>query len=726
MAATFRVEPALEGTRALVFDLPGQRVNLLTPAVLDELREHLESLAAEPDVRGLIVASGKPGHFVAGADVAEIRAVREASEGQAKAAAGQSVYQLLANFPSPTCAAIDGACVGGGLELALACRYRLASDAEATALGLPEVRLGILPAFGGTTRLPRLIGLVPALDLLLTGRSLDAKGAWRRGLVDDVLPREDFRERAERRFVEWIQREEARTGRSLSRRVDAARVSRRRGISSRDRWLVDRNPLARGFVLWRARRRVLAETKGHYPAPLRILDVVSRSAGLPLSEGLRLEAEAAGDLLVTPESGNLTGLFFQLERAKRDPPTTQALPVAAVGVVGAGIMGGGIAAALARAGIRVRLKDLDHAAVSRGLASAYGLFERELKRGRSSRGESNRRMQRISGTLGYDGFARLDLVIEAVVEDLAVKRRVLSEIEARVPGSAILATNTSSLRLESLTDTLARPDRLIGLHFFNPVHRMPLVEVVAADETSQAAIDTGVALTRRIGKTPIVVRSTPGFLVNRILMPYLEEALRLFQAGVPIESLDRALYQFGMPLGPLALLDEIGLDVALKVAAVLEKAFPQVEPRPDLLTALVQGGRLGKKSGRGFYRYEEGKRRPDPAVYALATTPAPAAVAAGAEFWAERLLLAMINEACLCLEQKVVRDAGQVDLAMILGTGFPAFRGGLLRYADTIGISRVHDRLEALAAAEGPRFAPAALLRSMVANKERFRTDFPT
>ena len=706
--AAFRVEEGPAGLRVLVFDQPGARVNLLTESVLDELRLLLESLSGDSALSGLLIVCGKPGQFIAGADVAAIRDVREAGEGQAKAAFGQAVYERLANFPRPTAAAIDGACMGGGLELALACRYRFASDAPGTRLALPEVRLGILPAFGGTTRLSRLLGLVPALDLLLTGKSLDGRRARRAGLVDDVLPREDFRERAERAFQERI-----RSGKP---------AATSRGVPRWMRALIDGNPAGRALVLSRARRRVLRETGGHYPAPIRILDVLERSVGRPASVGFSLETEAAGDLIVHPVTRNLIALFQMSEKAKKDPATPEAAEVRRAAVLGAGVMGGGIAALFASSGIPVRLKDVRHEAVANGLAHARGLFERERRRGRVSEREVARRMALLSGTLAYDGMRHVDVVVEAVVENLDVKRQVLGQIAERVPPRTVLATNTSSLRIEDIAQGLPDPDRIVGLHFFNPVHRMPLVEVVVAEGTRAAARDTVVALARRLGKTPVVVRSSPGFLVNRVLMPYLEEALRLFQAGVPMEELDQALVGFGMPMGPMELLDEVGLDVAWKVAKVLGEAFPGGD-RPNILGPLVEAGRLGKKSGRGFYRYAQGSKQPDPAVYSLVSSPSRSAVQSGPDAWVERLLLAMINEAARCLEARVVSSGEQVDLAMIMGTGFPPFRGGLLRYADVLGIARVSDRLAALAETEGPHFAPCGLVRQMRESKGKFRED---
>ncbi|MGH7343242.1 MAG: 3-hydroxyacyl-CoA dehydrogenase NAD-binding domain-containing protein, partial [Candidatus Rokuibacteriota bacterium] len=403
------------------------------------------------------------------------------------------------------------------------------------------------------------IGLVPALDLLLTGKTVDARKALRLGLVDDVLPKENFRARAVRLFAEWVKREEE-VG-AGGRPARAAQIARRRPRG----WqsvLIDVLPPARNYALGQAHQRVLEETHGHYPAPLRILDVVRKSARRSIAEGLVLEAQAAGDLLVSPVTRNLTSLFFLTEAAKKDPPAAQARPVRSIAVLGSGVMGGGIAALAARRGVRVRLKDIEHQAVGRGLRAARELYERELSRRRITAHELAERMHRISGTTTYTGFKGLDLVVEAVVESLEIKRRVLQEVEALLPKTAILATNTSSIGLEALGEGLQRPENLVGLHFFNPVHRMPLAEVVVGEDTGVVARDTAIAAARLLGKTPVVVRSSPGFLVNRVLMPYLMEALHLFEQGVPVEQLDKALEDFGMPMGPLALLDEVGLDVA--------------------------------------------------------------------------------------------------------------------------------------------------------------------
>ncbi len=697
----------------LAIDSPGQKVNVLSGAAIEELGQQLERIP-HLGLSGLVVTSGKPRTFVAGADVREIQGIDTIDDGSLKAARGQAIFQRLASLPYPTLAAIDGLCLGGGTELALACRYRVASDFERTFLGLPEVRLGILPGFGGSTRLPRLLGLPAALDLILTGKTVDGARAFKLGLVDDVLPKEDFVARA----VRW-----------LSTRLDASafekvRRERRKRRAGPPAWLLEGNPLGRALVFSQARKGVLRETHGHYPAPLKVLEILPRTSRGPVSEALALEARAVGELLVTPEHKNLLSIFFLTEGAKKDPPTPHAVEVKACGVLGAGVMGGGIAYALADAGIEVRLKDVAPEAVGRGLRAACDLYLKRVRRRRMKPAAMNRSMARISGGTDDAGFARLDVVIEAIVEKMEAKQDALVALEARLPAHAILMTNTSSLDIDVMASKLARPERLAGLHFFNPVDKMPLVEIIIGPRTSPEAWETALELARRLGKTPVVVKNAPGFLVNRILMPYLNEGLHLFREGVQIEALDQAMVDFGMPMGPLRLLDEIGLDVADKVSHILGAAFgDRVEPA-GVLEAMVAGGRMGRKGKLGFYRYRDAASTPDPAIYPLADRPSRDVITAGPDAWRERMVLAMVNEAARCLEEAVVESPAQVDLAMIMGTGFPPFRGGLLRHADTLGIAVVEGRLRALAAALGKRFEPCALLTRMGQEGYVFRPEF--
>ena len=704
------------GITRLRLDDPGRTMNVLTEDVMRRLATLLEELrdgVASGSVRGVLVVSGKTDSFIAGADVEAIEGVESPQAGADAARFGQAVYLELEALAVPTVAAIHGACVGGGLELALACSHRVASDHGRTRLGLPEVQLGILPAWGGTTRLPRLIGLQAALDLLLTGRLVDPKRARRMGLVDAVLPAEFF-ERAATKF--------------LLARIEGEPFQRRKRSLAR-RLLEDTAP-GRRIVLSKARASVMEKTGGHYPAPLRILEVVQASMGTSVEKALEREANAAGELIASSVSKCLIHVFHLREAARKGEGIIdrgKAREVHRVGVVGAGVMGGGVAHLMADHGMGVRVKDIRHDAITGALQHARDLFRRQVERRKVSRREADARMEQIAGGLEYTGFGALDLVVEAVVERMEVKRTVLREIEAEVPDHCVITTNTSTLSVDGMAESLDRPEHFAGMHFFNPVERMPLVEVIRGKATSDGAVATVYTLAVRTGKVPVVVRDGPGFLVNRILGPYLNEAGYLLAEGASVEEVDRAAKDFGMPMGPLRLLDEVGIDVARHAGEVLHEAFgDRLEPSPPLL-ALRETDRLGRKGGRGFYLYEKGKEAGvDPSIYdALGrSVPASRSPVEAREIRA-RLVLAMINEAARVMEDGLVERAGDLDLAMIMGTGFPPFRGGLLRYADALHPRVVLDRLEDYAERLGERFRPAPLLVEMAAEEQGFHDRFP-
>jgi 3-hydroxyacyl-CoA dehydrogenase/enoyl-CoA hydratase/carnithine racemase len=698
-----------DGFARLRFDLPDSKVNKLTADVMRALDVALAALEGHEGVRGLIVESGKPGGWIAGADIEEIRRLTTGEEARQLATAGQRVLERLARLPIPSVAAIGGGCLGGGLELALACTLRLAAVSPQTSLGLPEVRLGIIPGFGGTQRLPRLVGLPRAVDLILSGRSLDARQAERAGLVDRACPPE-YLEREARALLEEALRRGMRSFR--------ARRAQRRG---RAHALLSFPPLRSLWFTW-VHRLTERKTGGHYPAPLAALEAIEGSSRLGLERGLELEARLLGEMAVTDVSRHLVSLFFLNQSIKRDPGVegnVRPREVASAAVLGAGAMGGGIALALADGGVRVRMKDVDERALARGMSAAASVLHERVRRRRSTTLEARQVLQRIAPALTHQGMRRCGLVVEAVLEDLELKRQVFGEIEAVVSPDAVLASNTSSLSIDAMAAALRNPERLAGWHFFNPVHRMPLVEVVRGSATSPETVATLVALTRRLGKTPLVVRDRPGFLVNRLLLVYLMEAVRLLEEETAIDCLDGALVRFGMPMGPVALFDQVGIDVSAKVARVLGAAFPLQELRPDLLERLVAAGRLGKKSARGFYVHpRRGEPRVDPSVYRLIggegrRRPADAEIQ-------DRLVLPMINEACRILEEGVVRQPSDVDVGMIYGTGFPPFRGGLLRYADHLGPRRVAERLLELAGRLGDRFKPCDARMDRASRGERF------
>ncbi|MBI1797618.1 MAG: enoyl-CoA hydratase/isomerase family protein [Candidatus Eisenbacteria bacterium] len=712
-ASVFRVEPAARGIAHLVMDHPDRSVNVLDADAIADLERALAELEARAGLRGVVLRSGKRGSFIAGADIAAIGGLTDREQVLALVRRAHAAFARLATLGSPTVAAIDGVCLGGGTELALACDSRVASEESRTQIGLPEVLLGIFPGFGGSQRLPRLVGLSAALDLILTGRALDARRAARIGLIARAVPAAWLIERAEERL-------EALIALPAARRRDRYRS---RGFAA---WCVDRTPFGQTLALNRARAMTRARTGGHYPAPLAAIDVIERTLRLPLEAGLAIEAARVSDLVVGPVCKSLVRIFQLSERAKKDAvadPAIAPAPVRTLMLVGAGVMGGGIAELVSRHGIEARVRDLKPEALTHALVTARGVIAERLGRRRMPAAERERerraQMARIQPTLELTGAGRADFAMEAVVEDLDVKRRVFAELEVRMRDDAVLATNTSSLSVDALAAGLAHPERLCGFHFFNPVHRMPLVEVVRSARTSDRTLATAVALARALGKTPVVVADSPGFVVNRILMPYLGEAIAMLGEGYAIADVDLAMRRFGMPMGPFEVLDEVGLDVALKVAGVLGRAFPDRMPPATALETLVAAGRLGRKTGAGFYRHRGGRRRPDPALRSLLRLERGRRVPGG-DTLAERMVLAMINESARCLEEKVVADAGAIDLAMVFGAGFPPFRGGVLRHADSIGLARVEARLIALKAEKGERFTPAALLSRLAASGGTF------
>jgi 3-hydroxyacyl-CoA dehydrogenase/enoyl-CoA hydratase/3-hydroxybutyryl-CoA epimerase len=697
MEPAFRLAVDETGLAVLTFDLPGKRANIFTREVLAEFEALLAELRGRTDIRILMLRSAKPGIFVAGADVEEIARVTDPEEAAAGSRLGQRLFAAWEALPFPTAAAIAGTCVGGGTELALASTWIAMADGDAARIGLPEVRLGILPGWGGCTRLPRRVGLPAALDLILTGRTLAGNRARKIGLADAVLPEAGFDERV----AAWVR---GRLGRRPARRSGGLR-----------RLLLEGNPLGRRFVLAQARRRTLAQTKGHYPAPLRALDVVATGLDRGPGAGFEAEARAIGELAVSPVAKNLIHVFRLLEASKKDdgpPPQEVRRPA----VVGAGVMGGGIAHLIAdKADLPVRILDLRADALATALSHAAALFDRQVRRRRLAPVARRRKMALLQPTLDATTLAASDFVVEAVVESLQVKQQVMADLDRRLAPDAILATNTSSLSIDAIGSGTAHRGRVVGMHFFNPVDRMPLVEIVVGERTAGAAASTVSAFARRLGKTPVVVRECPGFLVNRLLMFYSAEALWLIDEGHRIEDVDRAMVDWGMPMGPARLADEVGLDVAAKVSHILTEAFGERLPFPPWLDRLPEGGRLGLKNGRGIYLYEGRKaKRVDPAVAAeIGITPRRAAPDLAA--LARRMILPMVNEAARCLAEGIVEGPGPLDLAMIFGTGFPPFRGGLCRWADAEGLPALVGELEALAAAVGPRHLPSEALRSFAA-----------
>ena len=700
MTSAFRLAVGGDGLASLTFDLPERRVNIFTREVLAELEALLAELRGRADIAVLVLLSGKPDVFIAGADVDEIERVTEPDQAAAGSRLGQRLFSAWEALPFPTVAAIRGTCLGGGTELALASTWIAVSDRREVRIGLPEVRLGILPGWGGCTRLPRRVGLTTALEVILAGRNLSAARALRAGLADALFPDPEFLPRV----AEFA-------------RSRIGRRAPRRGARGLRGLLLEGNPLGRRLVLARARARTLAQTRGHYPAPLAAIEVVGIGLDRGATAGFDAEARAIGTLAVSGVAKNLLHVFRLMEAARRDGEGPEPPEVRRPAVLGAGVMGGGIAHLVAdQAGLPVRVKDVRPEALATALGHAAALFGRQVRRRRREPAEMRRRMALLQPTLEDTGLAGCDFVIEAVVESLEVKQRLFADLDRRLRPDAVLASNTSSLSIDAIGAHAAHRGRVAGMHFFNPVDRMPLVEVVAGTWTRAETVRAVAAFARRLGKTPVVVREGPGFLVNRLLMFYSAEALWLLDEGHRIEEVDRAMVAWGMPMGPLRLADEVGLDVAAKVAHILTAAFPERLPFPAWLDRLPESGRLGLKNGRGIYRYEGRKEKAvDPEVYAaIGVRPGARPLEPGA--LAERLVLPMVNEAARCLEEEIVDGPAPLDLALILGTGFPPFRGGLCRWADQQGVAHLVEKLERLAREVGARHAPCEALRRIAAD----------
>lgn len=704
MNAMNLLPPDESGIAHLVIDLPDEKVNKLSATVMVELDGLLDDDLQNGRIRALVISSGKPGVFIAGADIAEIETLKGAEDAYRKSQQGQAIFAKLGALPYPTIAVIDGVCLGGGLELALACSFRVVTDSSKTKLGFPEVTLGILPGWGGTQRLPRLIGLVQALQMILSGKPVSGSKALQLGLADTLVPHEFVAEKA-REF----------TGRCLNGKGRQV-IRKKRGRHRQQRiWPVST------IVINKARTQAMNKSKGHYPAIPSILALMQVTNYCKLSDGLEKESRAFSELATTSICRNLIGLFHTDQLLKKDRGTgvdVTPRPIHRAAVLGAGVMGGGIAWLFSRYGRPVRVKDVAWEAVGKAFAEAADYYRQLGKLRKIKPHEVTLNMHRITGTLDYSGFADADIVIEAIVEKMDVKKTVLAEMEEYVSDEAVICSNTSALSISEMATVLKHPERFVGMHFFNPVNRMPLVEVIAGKDSSAEAVATVVALAHDLKKTPVVVKDSPGFLVNRILIPYLNEAGLLLQEGVEFERIDRLAEAFGMPMGPFALADVTGIDVGYKVIQELSTAFsPRLEAAP-VLDRFIQAGLLGRKSGGGFYLYKDKERSSNPEAVALLEDFRKKEVSDGDIV--DRLILIMLNEAAMCLQERIVERVDYLDMALITGIGFPPFRGGLLRYADEQGVAETVKRLDELQAACGERFKPCDLLQTMAMRGNAF------
>lgn len=698
-----------DGIARVVFDLPGEPVNKITADVSHELHQLLDRLRGDRKVRGVVFLSGKRDNFIAGADIDAFVALESSEEALELVRGGQELVNKFGELDKPVVAAIHGSCLGAGLEAALACAYRVATDHPKTTIGLPEVQLGIIPAAGGCQRLPRLIGVRGALDIILAGKTVPATRAYRLGIVDELVHPAVLEEVAFKAAAKLAGGWKPRRNRG--------------GVFS---LLLDRTPLGRKVVFSAATKQVMKKTGGHYPAPLAALDAIAYGLRRGVAAGLAREAQLFGELAVGDVSRKLVQIFFATTALKKDRgvdrATVSAHEVNNVGLVGSGFMGAGIGGtAVLRAGVDVRFRDTEIARVKAGLDAARAILRSRLKRRRLTKHKHARLDALISGGTDWAGFPRADLVIEAVFEDLDVKRQVFGDLEAQVRSDCVLASNTSTIPIARIAEGLRRPERVIGMHFFSPVEKMPLLEVIVTEDTAPWATVTAVEFGRRMGKTVIVVRDQPGFWVNRILAPYLNEAGRLVQDGVSVEDIDASMKRFGFPVGPITLLDEVGLDVAVKGSRVMHAAFgDRLAPMAGLLR-LVERGCLGRKNGRGFYRYEKGKRQGVDStaydVFDIEPRPVPKADIE------KRLVFSLLNEAARAVDEEVVRMPRDGDIGAVFGIGYPPFRGGPLRQLDDIGAGRAVGTLERLQQAYGERFVPAPVLNRMAESNARFYLD---
>ena len=690
----------------ITMDIPGESMNVLKASFADEIDAMLKQLANDSTLKGVVFISGKKDSFIAGADISMLDACQTAEQAETIAAMGQQMFDRLEQLRLPLVAAIHGPCLGGGLELALACHARVASSSPKTVLGLPEVQLGLLPGSGGTQRLPKLVGVQKALDMILTGKQLRAAQAKKLGLVDEVVPESILLDAAVKKALAGKPRREAKKQSLL------------------DKLLENTGP-GRKLVFSQALKQTLKKTQGNYPAALRIIEVIQTGVEQGYQKGLAAEAKAFGQLCMTSESAALRSIFFATTQMKKESGAGDAKPrkVRKAAVLGGGLMGGGIANVSAtKAGVAVRIKDIAEQGINNALKYSFDILNKKYKKRFISKAEMQKQLLLITGTTDYSGFHDVDIVVEAVFEDLSLKQQMVADIEQHCAEHTIFASNTSSLPIHKIAEKAARPENVIGLHYFSPVDKMPLVEVIAHDKTSAETIATTVAFARKQGKTPIVVKDGAGFYVNRILALYMNEAANILLAGEPVEKIDRALVKFGFPVGPVTLLDEVGIDVGAKISPILTAELGERFAAPAAFDKLLADGRKGKKTEKGFYLYgkaaKKGKKLVDESVYAvLGVTPAPAL---NSDEIASRCTAQMLNEAVRCLEEGIIASARDGDIGAIFGIGFPPFLGGPFRYIDKLGVNNLVATLRQLESRFGSRFTPCDTLLKMAEQGERF------
>lgn len=714
------VEVQSHGIAHCWIDVKNRTYNVFSRQVLDEMSGVLGRVAMESGLRALVFLGRKETGFMAGADLHEFTKIQGPADAMALSETGQKLMDQLERLPLPTLAVIRGPCLGGGLEFSLACDYRIVLDVPGTQIGLPEIELGLVPGWGGTQRLPRVVGLQKALQVILQRRRLNAGEALEWGLADAV-------QNSQAEAIEYI-------ARTFIHRVEeqGKRPKQKLPVRGFRNFLLEGNPLGRTLVFRAAEKILRKKVPDDMPAPLEALAAVRTGLAHGIAAGLQREREAIGRLATTSACRNMITLFFLIERSRKaGDDKSAARTIRRVGVVGAGTMGAGIAQLAAVKGFAVVVQEVNEAALAAGMKKIEDLFDKAVERRLLSREEARKKLAEIGKTTTWEGFGAVDVVVEAAIEDVEKKRDIFHTLDQRTPPGAILATNTSSLLVRQLQEGLQHPGRVAGLHFFNPVHKMPLVEVVRAPGSDSQNVEQLRAWAAALGKIPVIVGDSPGFVVNRILMPYLGEAVLLAAQKLPVERLDQIMRRFGMPMGPFELLDQVGIDVAAHIARTMHAAFGQrlgtsraAQGIIETFEQMCKRGWLGQKNGAGFYRYE-GKKQQIHAE-AAALLPADAGSASHDPVEArDRMVLLMVNEAAACLQEGLGDRADVIDLAMVLGTGWAPHRGGPLRYADDRGVGEVVKTLEDLARRHGKQFEPCAELRKRVDTREPFYSTLP-
>ena len=695
-------------------NVPEESMNVLSGQTMDEIEIILNQIESNRELKGVVLTSGKPDSFIAGADINMISACTTIDETEDLARRGQAIFARVEKSHVPFAAAIHGVCLGGGLEFSLACHYRVASDDEKTQLGLPEVKLGLLPGSGGTQRLPRLVGIQNALDMMLTGKQVRAKKALKMGLVDDVVPNSILLDVAKKRVM---------AGKPAAAKAKLNLVGK----------ALETNSFGRGVLFDQALKAVEKKTLGNYPAPARIIEAVRVGIENGIVQGYQTEARGFAELCQTPQSFQLRRLFLTTTEQKKQfkANADKARTCEKVAVLGGGLMGGGIAYVSAvKAGFPVRIKDIREEGIQHALKYSYDLLSQKVKRRFITAAQMQQDLNKLTGTVDWSGFKNRDIVVEAVFEDLALKQQMVEAVENNCHENTIFASNTSSLPIAQIAEKAQRPENVVGLHYFSPVDKMPLVEIIPHEKTSEETITSVIEFARKQGKTPIVVKDGAGFYVNRILALYINEAAQILLEGEPVDVIDRALVKFGFPVGPLKLLDEVGIDVGTKIIPILTENLGERFKAPKAFQRILEDGRKGKKNRKGFYNYQ--KSNPlkkllrkesiiDESIYDLLAIDA--AQSLNQEEIVERCMVQMLNEAARCLEEGIIASPQDGDIGAIFGIGFPPFLGGPFRYMDSYGIENLVERLQSYQLRFGSRFEPAQILLDYEAQGKSFYSD---